>query len=322
MSDLAIQESDLERRRVVWSIGLAVVLHGAILLALALGPGRALLNPPESPGTIDIVLAGAPAFEDTSAAPLPDLSSGGPTTGPAAATGAAAVSVVPATGGGAGAGGFVIPTPRATASGPTASSGGAAFRQSGSKTGVAQSLPDLTNQPSLPTITTAGTGSGQGTGATQRAGQGVTVAGTGAGSGPLELGQLDAVIAGTQGTGGSGSGTGTGTGTVQGTGTNGTGTEPYTLVWDKPDASVGRTVVTMVTPKIPPTAGAQGLALSVTVGFTLTPGGLLSGVKVELSSGFADVDTAVLDALRRWLFTPVKGTASVTGQISYVIRVK
>lgn len=55
------------------------------------------------------------------------------------------------------------------------------------------------------------------------------------------------------------------------------------------------------------------------VSFVLTPQGVLRDVKVEQGSGYSDVDTAVLEALRRWKFRPVSSTRTVTGRVSYMI---
>jgi TonB family protein len=64
----------------------------------------------------------------------------------------------------------------------------------------------------------------------------------------------------------------------------------------------------------------QGLTLSVAVGFTLMPDGVLSGVSLQQSSGYADVDAAVIDAIRRWRFTAARGGSAVKGVIPYVIQ--
>jgi TonB family protein len=65
---------------------------------------------------------------------------------------------------------------------------------------------------------------------------------------------------------------------------------------------------------------AQGLSLSVTVSFTLLPDGVIGGVSLQQSSGYADVDAAVIDAIRRWRFTPAEGAPPARGLIPYVIR--
>ncbi len=78
-------------------------------------------------------------------------------------------------------------------------------------------------------------------------------------------------------------------------GTSGTG-EPegasFNVVWEKPEANVGRYLVSTPSPKIPAWVGAQGLTLSVTIAFTLQPDGVMAAVTVDKSSGYADVDSA------------------------------
>jgi TonB family protein len=157
--------------------------------------------------------------------------------------------------------------------------------------------------------------------------------GTGTG-GNLDLSQLDKAISGSQagGTGKAGGGSGQGTGTQAGTGTGtgggtgtvkgggGSGSGTYSVVWDQPDASKGRNLVSAPSPRIPSWVSSQGLTLRVTVAFTLTQSGVISTVTVEQSSGYADVDAAVIDAIRRWRFTPSKATGTVDGVIPYVIK--
>jgi TonB family protein len=173
---------------------------------------------------------------------------------------------------------------------------------------------------------------GSGTGSVQRSGTGVAVTGgSGTGSGGTldsSLSQLDKAISGS-GTGGSGTGragagqgtqAGTGSGTGAGTGKGGTGTGGSGIVWDQPETSKGRVLISDVTPKVPSWVGRQGLTLFVTVAFTVTPNGVVATARIEKSSGYADVDAAVIDAIRRSVFSPSKGTATVTGTRPYVIR--
>ena len=161
---------------------------------------------------------------------------------------------------------------------------------------------------------------------------------TGKGSaGSLDLSQLDKSLA--RGSGG-GSGTGTGRalsararangsgaggsgsgGGSGGAGTGGAGSGGYQVVWDQPEASTGRELLKPVQqPKMPPWVSSQGLTLSVTVAFTLMPDGLIGAVAVDRSSGYPQVDSAVLDAIRHWRFTAAKGTVLVKGVIPYVVK--
>jgi TonB family protein len=94
------------------------------------------------------------------------------------------------------------------------------------------------------------------------------------------------------------------------------------VVWGATDSGKGRTLVSASSPKIPAWVSAQGLTLSVTVSFTLLSDGVIGGVSLQQSSGFADVDSALLDAIRRWRFTPAAGAAPAKGIIPYVIRAR
>jgi TonB family protein len=66
----------------------------------------------------------------------------------------------------------------------------------------------------------------------------------------------------------------------------------------------------------------QGLSLTVLVSFTLTPDGLLRDVNVEASSGFNEVDAAVMEAVRLWRFSPYPSSRDIHGLIPYAIRAK
>jgi TonB family protein len=153
----------------------------------------------------------------------------------------------------------------------------------------------------------------------------------GAGSGTLDLSALDKAMAGsgtgTRGTGGAAGAGGSG-GTAGGVTGSGTGggvpgsaiTGPgYTVLWDQPEASKGREVLKAVTPSVPAWVGKQGMTLSVTVSFTLGADGVLSGVTVEKSSGYADVDSEVVRAIRQWRFSTAPGAGPVRGLIPYKI---
>jgi TonB family protein len=58
------------------------------------------------------------------------------------------------------------------------------------------------------------------------------------------------------------------------------------------------------------------------VSFTLLSDGVIGGVALQQSSGYPDVDTVVMDAIRRWRFTPAAGAAPAKGIIPYVIRTR
>jgi TonB family protein len=95
------------------------------------------------------------------------------------------------------------------------------------------------------------------------------------------------------------------------------GREGIVILWDDP--SQGREPTYTPRPQIPAWVSEQGLRLQVVVSFELTPQGVLQNVKVEQGSGYSDVDSAVLEALRRWKFRPVSSTRTVSGRVPYTI---
>jgi len=95
------------------------------------------------------------------------------------------------------------------------------------------------------------------------------------------------------------------------------GREGIVILWDDP--SQGREPTYTPRPRIPAWVSKQGLRLQVVVSFVLTPQGVLRDVTVERGSGYSDVDSAVLEALRRWKFRPVFSTRAVTGRVPYTI---
>ena len=284
----------------------------------------------------------------------------GPAAGVPAAPTAPAVPVAPAVSAapsgvqGSHSSGFVIPTPRAQPEDSTTTgAAGPAFREAGGRTGVVQGIPSVASPVPAPSVapvqqgrgTGAAASSGAGASSTQRSGTGVLVTGSSgsASSGSLDLSQLDKALAGGAsskgagtggGTGSSGStggpGTGGGTGSRPGAGGSGTGGtggtasggQSYSVVWDKAGSGKGRSVVSKSPVNLPSWVSAQGLTLSVTVSFTLLPDGVIGGVSLQQSSGYADVDASVIDAIRRWRFTPAEGAPPARGLIPYVIRAR
>ncbi len=93
------------------------------------------------------------------------------------------------------------------------------------------------------------------------------------------------------------------------------------IEWEDPAA--GREAVTMVLPRIPQWVLEQGLQLKVVVAFVLTPQGILSSVHLEEepsgSSGYSEVDSAVLKAVRKWKFKAVRSNRLVRGRLPYRI---
>jgi len=320
----------------------------AIILLLTFGVNWGSKPIEHLPISIDVQIASESSVPAAAPSGIPAAaprSTAVPAAGPGqpqAANGAAAGGGTPAAapGGILGSGsGYVIPTASgrsvdASASGGVPAASGPAFRETGGKTGVAESLPAVQAQPSVPTVPAASAGKGTGAaGGTeqQRSGQGVLVSGsTGTGSsGNLDLNQLDKAIAGSAGTGKGGSGRGSSSSGTGGTGTGGTGggtpgsgTQGYNVIWDQPDASKGRELVSAPTPTIPSWVSTQGLTLYVTVAFMVSPEGIISSVTLEQSSGYADVDASVTEAIRRWRFSAVPGATSIRGVIPYLIKAK
>ena len=66
----------------------------------------------------------------------------------------------------------------------------------------------------------------------------------------------------------------------------------------------------------------EGIGRQIAVSFAVTPGGYTTSVAVEESSGYPDVDAAVLETVRKMRFNPVSGSENVTGTIRYIISTK
>ncbi len=98
--------------------------------------------------------------------------------------------------------------------------------------------------------------------------------------------------------------------------------QSYSILWSGAGSGRGRTLVSTTSPKLPAWVSAQGLTLSVTVSFTLLSDGTTGGVSLQQSSGYADVDASVVDAIRRWRFTSVEGAPPARGTIPYVIQAR
>jgi TonB family protein len=91
----------------------------------------------------------------------------------------------------------------------------------------------------------------------------------------------------------------------------------YSIEWARPEQ--GRETISTPAPTVPAWVSREGLRLQVAVVFLLTADGLLRNVEVERSSGYSDVDAAVLEALRRWSFRPAPGSRDVSGRVRYSI---
>jgi TonB family protein len=319
-----------ERRRALASFAAAFVLHAALLAALALGLGVGAGAAVTPPMTIDLQTSSEPGMDALAASAGPE----GVPSAPAMSSAPAA----PAVGKGSDSSGFVIPAPRAQPADATApSASGPSFREAGGSAGVAQSIPSVPSQVPAPTFSAVQQGSGTGTASSsgagassvQRSGTGVLVTGSSgsASGGSLDLSQLDNALAGggaarsgrAAGSGAGARGSGTASSTTQ-NGGGGNGGQSYSVLWGGSGSGRGRTLLFTSSPKLPSWVSAQGLTLSVTVSFTLLSDGVIGGASLQQSSGYADVDAAVIDAIRRWRFTPAEGAPPARGLIPYVIR--
>ncbi len=107
-----------------------------------------------------------------------------------------------------------------------------------------------------------------------------------------------------------------------------TATEPGTsstgapsIEWE--DARRGRTLLSSpALPVIPEWVKREGLNLSVMVSFEVTPQGHTTTLNVKQSSGYSDVDSAVLEAVRKLRFNPIADNRNVRGVIRYIISAR
>ncbi len=137
------------------------------------------------------------------------------------------------------------------------------------------------------------------------------------------LAGLDSAIAGgsDSGTssGGSSSGKdgGTSTGSTGKQGASGTGSSVSgDITWGDRNT---RAALTTAKPIIPGWVAEQGLRLQATLSFVLTPDGFITNIKVKNSSGYSDVDNALVNALRQYTFPSRKDTKTITGEIPFRI---
>ena len=333
MSD-TIHPAQDDRKRTLTSLAAAVGVHAVILVVLTLA--FTLRSPsPEFTIPIDVQIDSG---REGAGQELSQGSASGPGL-PSRAPGAAQQGK-----GSDASGGFVIPTVRGPApdSAPNPG-GGASFREAGGRTGTGGTLPPAQNQvlqpagAESPAVSGSGAGfaAGAAAGSGQRSGEGVSVGESNGSSGKLDYGKLDQALAGRQaGTSGaagtqagagqaggsSGSGGGGGSPGRAGGGSGGRGGAGDVL-WDRPDANKGRMLLPpRVDPKLPAWVGKQGLTLSVIASFVVMPDGVVSLVSIDRSSGNAEVDSAVRDAISRWRFSAVKDAEPMRGLIPYVIN--
>lgn len=110
-----------------------------------------------------------------------------------------------------------------------------------------------------------------------------------------------------------------GTGTNNSENSDSTTTTDGGIVIEWADATEGRRALKEVKPEIPEGVAVGVPLLKVTISFKLLSSGILTDLKVVSSSGYSEIDTAAIEALRQWQFEPIASDITVTGKIPYVI---
>jgi TonB family protein len=335
--DLVLGRDAGEVRRHIIAIIAAVLAHVALVTVTMIA---GILSKAPEPG---------PIFLELESGTLP----AGDRQGPIAAAGPAAASAetipeastqVPRTGGGAApaasrapSSDFVIPTPKGADQTTQPSISGPAFRTSGSSAAPPQSTTaplvsqgSPTDVPALTAPPASQPSGGTGSTAVNAPARGVEVSGQSRTGGQLDLGSLDSALQGARsgagGQGGSGSGGQSqgvagqgGSGQTGGGGGSG-GTGASAIQWDTPSAARNRQPLYLPDPKIPAWVAKQGFTLRVTISFILSPEGVVSSANIERSSGYGDVDAAVLEAVRFWRFTADDAAAPLRGTRSFLFQ--
>jgi TonB family protein len=143
--------------------------------------------------------------------------------------------------------------------------------------------------------------------------------GPGSGETSLDMGRLDEALQSR----GDGNSSGNGGSNASSKGGNETAGFPGMPGIQWQEAAAGRGLLKEPKdPDIPAWVKREGLYLTVVVDFDVTPQGRTTNPRVVKSSGYADVDAAVLDAVRNFRFNPIEGKETVTGRVPYVIDTK
>jgi len=93
------------------------------------------------------------------------------------------------------------------------------------------------------------------------------------------------------------------------------------IEWEK-GAQIRKVISMGPKPHLPDWVKKEGLKLKVTLVFKVTPDGYVTDVNVSKSSGYSDVDTSVIESVRRIVFQPVNGDRADTAKITYIIEPK
>ena len=95
---------------------------------------------------------------------------------------------------------------------------------------------------------------------------------------------------------------------------------PADANWETMSPGNDRPPVFVVRPEMPAWVDQKGVALAVTVTFTVSPRGIVSGVRVTSSSGFPDIDAAVSEAVMLWHFSSDPSAGTVSSAVRYVVK--
>ena len=80
-----------------------------------------------------------------------------------------------------------------------------------------------------------------------------------------------------------------------------------------------RTIVYSPAPLLPKWVAAES-QISATVSFTVMADGTVAHVSIESSSGFPEVDRAILTAVSKWKFNAIAGAAPARGTVPFTIQ--
>jgi TonB family protein len=321
---------DTTRDRLRSSLLLAVLLHALAFVALEIFLKLAPQRAPEYHGPLVVQLQELPAVQQArqaapAAAPVAAApgQAGAGAASSAAAPGAGAVvsraepAVAAATEAQLPSG---PPLRAAAPAGPGAQAAASPFRMEGAPAQAGQPRPagQGFQVPSPePTLPPAGT---QAQGPPLRA----VAPGSGGQAAPaVPLEEVDRALASgsaARAGGGSGAGApgaaGAPGGAQAGAGRGEVSQEGISIVFDDP--TLGREPTYHPNPVIPKWVSEAGLRLTQEISFVLTPQGVLHSVRTIKSSGYSDVDSAVLDAVRRWKFKPAPaGAGTIQGTVGF-----
>ena len=308
-NEMTIRDTDWRESRRLPAAGLAAIVLHAALIGF---PLIQKMNPRQSDAGPIIVDFEAEAIQTQSA---PSIAQ----TVPVQPEPSSTLSAAPASQADPG---FTIPAPKSSPQ-AAAAPAGQTFRETGNRAGASSSTAPATAQagpsPNLPAnVSPQAQGSSSGAASAPPArGEGVLVSGQtnqNAG-GSLDLGALDKALAGAK-TGAQSTGQ---TGSKPQAAATGKIGDPK-IIWDKPEAAKNRKPNFALNPKLPTWVAASGLTFKLTVSFTVSPEGVVSLAKINTSTGYADVDAAILEALWKWRFNADSESGAIRGVAPIVIQ--